>query len=491
MRLSASQIETFTNCRRKWAWRYLDGVEESPSKAAELGRAVHAELEKYLSGGDVDFTTEIGYIAASGLEHLPKPGTPGLLIEQEFHFEGPSGHTYLGYKDLEEPGIVTDHKTAGDLKWQKTADELRKDIQATLYAVDYFRKHPEEPHVGLRWVYYQTKNTRKSAVTHIRVSQPETWQRFLEIEQIAEQMHEVSQDKPDGTPVRALDLPANINHCSAYGGCPHQGRCNLSPLEKMRSHVEQNKLTALLKNKNGAAPTPPPASDAVAAAVAGKQPSLAFAPGGAHHGITTPPGGVLPATATTNKLLSRLQAGGAPAAAAVVPAAINPPEFQPSPAPPAPAPAPRVEDSVLGATIADQKAKIAAASGELAESLAQGEPAAAEKRGRGRPTKATLPATGLAVKIKTLYIDCGPVGVDVTDAAQLIALAKKEVATQNGLADYRFAEYGQGPGLLATYAAAHLDALPGVLAGVRLDTTTPEGAVIQAELMARSELVVR
>jgi len=48
MRLSASQIQTFTECQRKWAWRVLDGVEEPPNKAAELGGQVHAELEKYL-----------------------------------------------------------------------------------------------------------------------------------------------------------------------------------------------------------------------------------------------------------------------------------------------------------------------------------------------------------------------------------------------------------------------------------------------------------
>ena len=489
MRLSASQIETFTNCRRKWGWRYLDGIEEPPNPAAEKGRAVHAVLEQYLSGGQIDFTTEIGYIAASGLEHLPKPGTPGLLVEQEFHFEGPSGHTYLGYKDLEEPGIVTDHKTTSDLRWQKTAEELRDDIQATLYAVDYFRKHPEEPHVGLRWVYYQTKNTKKSAVTHIRVAQPETWQRFLAIEQIAKQMHEVSQDKPDGTPVRALDLPANINHCSAYGGCPHQGRCNLSPFDKMRSHVEQNKLTALLKNKtatNGAA-TAPPAPPPVASTV-----PLAFQPGGAFHGTAAAGGAPAPAP-TANKLLAKMRAGGAPTAAAVavVPAAINPPEFQHAPQPPAAAPAPRAEDTVLGATIADQKAKIAAASGELAESLAQGEPAAAEKRGRGRPSQATLPATGLAVKIKTLYLDCGPVGVPVIDGAQLVVLAKKRVTAEAGLADYRFAQFGHGPGMLAVALVAELDALEGVLPAVRLDTTTPEGAIALVELSARAELVVR
>src|SRR5271166_3166193 len=297
MRLSASQVQTFSDCQRKWAWKYVAGVEEPPSPAAELGRAVHAELEKYLRGGEINFTTEVGYIAAAGLEHLPKPGTLGLRVEEEFHFEGPSGHSYLGYKDLEVPGVVQlaqigivyDHKTTSDLKWQKTEDDLKKDVQATLYAVDYFRNHPDESEVELRWVYYQTN----------------AWNRFLEIEQIAETMSTAAEKQP-------LELPPNINHCSAYGGCPHQGRCNLSPFEKMRSHVSQNKLLlALQAKKNGAAAAPPPADmPAVASAAA----PVAAAPPAA----AAPP----------NALLARLRTGGAPvaAASAAVAPAINPPE---------------------------------------------------------------------------------------------------------------------------------------------------------------------
>jgi hypothetical protein len=471
MRLSASQVQTFIDCQRKWSWRYVMEVEEPDSAAALLGRAVHAELEKYLSGGEIDFSSETGYIAASGLQHLPKPGTPGLLIEQEFHFEGPSGHSYLGYKDLETSGIVYDHKTTSDLRWQKTADDLRTDIQATLYAVDYFRKHPDEQTVQLRWVYYQTKNSKKSAVTALTVNQTDTWNRFLEIEKIAGIMAAVSDKHP-------LDLLPNVNHCSAYGGCPHQGRCNLSPFDKMRSHVEQNKLLLALKNKtNGGAQAPAP----------GQVPSAAFAPGGAHHGVLPGVAAAAPAVAP-NKLLARLQAGGAPAAAAVAPAAvsaavapaaavpvavepaaINPPEYQPPPEP-------------LPATVA-------ATQQELAASLSVPVPLS-EPRGRGRPAKAALPATGLAEKIKVLYINCGPVGVAVTDASHLITLAKKRMA-EAGLADYRFAEYGQGPGVLTVTVVAELDALEGVLPALRLDTTTPEGSIIAVELMARAGLVVR
>jgi hypothetical protein len=446
-------VQTFVNCKRRWAWRYVVGVEEPPSPAAELGKAVHAQLENYLNGGAIDYTSETGYIAASGIQHLPKSGTSGLLVEEEFHFFGPSGHSYLGYKDLEVPGhcghktgAIYDHKTTSNLRWQKTTEELTTDIQATLYATDYFRNYPEENEVDLHWVYYQTKNTRKSAVTSVRVNQKDTWQRFLEIEKIAADMEAVSSTHP-------LELPPSIDHCSAYGGCPHQGRCNLSPFEKMRSHVEQNKLLNALKNKNGAAAAPSPTPLAAAA-----RPALAFAPGGAHHNA-------LPEPAPANKLLSHLRASGAPAAA-VIPAAINPPEFQPPP-------------PAVPATIAE-------ASQELAESL-QDAPAT---RGRGRPQKANVPATGVVTKIKTLYINCGPVGVPVVDASHFIVLAKKQIA-ETGVADYRFAEYGQGPGMLAVAVTTQIDALEGVLPALRLDTTTPEGGIVAVELMARAGQVVR
>jgi hypothetical protein len=101
-----------------------------------------------------------------------------------------------------------------------------------------------------------------------------------------------------------------------------------------------------------------------------------------------------------------------------------------------------------------------------------------------------VPATGVAMKIKTLYINCGPVGVAVTDASHFIVLAKKQIA-ETGIADYRFAEYGQGPGMLAVAVAQQIDALDGVLPGVRLDMTTPEGSIIAVELMARAGTVVR
>lgn len=475
MRLSASQVQTFSECQRKWSWRYVAGVEDEPSPAAELGRTVHAELQKYLEGGEINFTTEIGYIAASGIEHLPKPGTPGIRTEAEFHFEGPSGHSYLGYKDLEMPGVVYDHKTTSNLRWQKTPEDLKKDIQATLYAVDYFRNHPDELQVELRWVYYQTKDTRKSAVTVAIRHQAEAWDRFLEIEQIAATMEEAATKQP-------LELPPNINHCSAYGGCPHQGRCNLSPFDKMRAHMQNKLLESLQAKKNGAAVSPP----------ATMEPAVAAGGGGvvqpASPAVTVPS----PVVPTANRLLARLQANGAPTAAApAAPAtgpAINPPEYQPPPAAAAsPATlAPAASSLAVPAVVPVMSAPPAATDGQTPPGAATDAP-----RGRGRPRKAVIPPTGLPVKIETLYIDCGPVGIVVTDATHFISLAKKRILAEGGLADYRFAEFGAGPGMLAVAAAAELDVLEGVIASVRLDTNTPEGETIAVEFMARAGLVVR
>lgn len=237
--------------------------------------------------------------------------------------------------------------------------------------------------------------------------------------------------------------------------------------------MEQNKLTALLKGKNnGAAPAP-----AAPAAGAGGRPEHAFGPGGAHEGA-------LPAAPTQNRLLTQLRSSGAPTATPA--GAINPPEHQPPPAPPAvtapPAP--------LGPEIA-----AAAASTRAAMQTAPAAPATAaapegEKRSRGRPSKASLPATGIAPKIKTLYINCGPVGVEIEDATSLVMLAKKTLE-QGALADYRFAEYGQGPGMLVVAAMHELDKLEGLIGAMRLDTTTPEGSILLNDLVARAELVVR
>ena len=495
MRLSASQINTYRDCKRKWMWSYVAKIKSPPNASAELGSAVHAQLEEYLKGGNLDFTTEAGNIAASGLEHIPKPGTPGLKIEEEFQFTGPSGHAYLGYIDVEVPpeagqakfglpvGVVIDHKTTGDLRWQKSADDLKTDVQAQLYATRHFMEHQEAEGVELRWVYYLTKRTRKSAVTSLIVTPEQTWEQFLEIEKTAVEMAAIKTTNP-------LDIEPTVTHCNAYGGCPYQGNCNLSPFDKLRAAASQAKEDLLKK---------PPTENIIMA----------------------------------NALLARLQANknaqptpvGTPAPAPVIaapaappPAAINPPEWQPPPASaeardnpvlaaPAAAPATRgpgrprkVQPAstapvieVPGVEVRGVTEETIAIENEFAATGVSAEPGISPTVTETEvvATKKLSVVTPLPVskKIGVLYIDCGP-NTYCVDASVFILAAKAHISAQ-GLADYRFADYGRGPGMLAVATAHEVEKQLGTLEAVRVDSMTPEGSAVLTELIARAGVVVR
>jgi hypothetical protein len=114
--------------------------------------------------------------------------------------------------------------------------------------------------------------------------------------------------------------------------------------------------------------------------------------------------------------------------------------------------------------------------------------------------------TGSPPAISFLFLDCGPVGVPVTDANELIARAKiqiKSTPVSDGkggtvhVDDYRFVPFGQGAGMLALATAAEVEneadvrEASGRALWVRLDTTTPEGAIVASELISRAAVVVR
>src|SRR5258706_12195494 len=108
--VSASQITKYHECQRQWAFNVLARIDEPDTAAAALGKEVDdQQLQPYLRDRrPFDFTRPSGYIAASGLEFLPYPETPGLEVQKKFTMPSPSGLVrggrakfgYLGYIDL-------------------------------------------------------------------------------------------------------------------------------------------------------------------------------------------------------------------------------------------------------------------------------------------------------------------------------------------------------------------------------------------------------
>lgn len=237
---SATQVESYELCRRKWAWRKIHGIESPPNESLSLGSEVHKQLEDWFRyGKQLDLTSRAGNIALAGLHLLPPPGTPGLLIEEPFHLQI-FGHKFRGYKDLEirvrVPPIVSDHKTTKNFRWAKTPDDLKENIQACLYAADtMFRTDSNE--CDLQWTYFRTTGTPDAVPSCVRVTRQDV---SPTLERVIRTCNEMKVVLASG--LRADQLPPTASACEAFGGCEYQSLCNLSPEEKMRAFMTQQGL---------------------------------------------------------------------------------------------------------------------------------------------------------------------------------------------------------------------------------------------------------
>ena len=280
LRKSATALDTFSSCPRKWAWKAIAGIPSPPTPSTALGELVHSELERYLKEGTLpDQSSDAGRIATDGLKLLPAPKTPGMIVEKKFDFSM-LGHTYTGRLDFEigpypidargnpltvvdgAVGVgmslptVGDHKTTGDMAYAKTPDVLKTDVQAILYAVYAIAQYKSEG-ANLVWTYFRTKGTPKSKRTHLPILKKEVESFFLDggvevpwkgnpaggskkgILQLSEEMEE-AYHKVGGKGGDVLSLPFNPDACGKFGGCPYVGMCNLTAEERMQGIMAQN-----------------------------------------------------------------------------------------------------------------------------------------------------------------------------------------------------------------------------------------------------------
>lgn len=261
---SVSQVETFRTCPRKWAYLKIDGIEDPGTEASQLGTEVHDELEAYLEQGKPVGMGLAGQIAMSGLRHLPPPRFPGMSVEAWFHVKIGShrgkrgvGAYYRGLKDVEirkgwrNVGIpfVSDHKTTKNFMWQKTAQDLTGgvsgvgDTQAGVYAYDTMLKTKASV-VDLQWTYMRTTGAPASEPTICQITREQVDRIISELALTTAEMIRTKDEHP--TAVTVVQDPTG---CSAFGGCPYQSLCNLTPREKMKALMTQSKKEASVLGK--------------------------------------------------------------------------------------------------------------------------------------------------------------------------------------------------------------------------------------------------
>jgi hypothetical protein len=254
--LSASQLETFALCPRKWGLARLDKIREPESTALKDGSAYHAVAERYLATGKIDHSGKYGEWLSAAVKHLPTPPINPDHIEQWFCFEVPTMRAttdpaagmigFRGRVDLWLSWLILDHKTCSDFKWAKTSADLATGVQSVLYAHAHLRDKAPGDSISLRWVYVRKRGAAASVAVDATLTREQAADVFRRVHlPLAKAITLARNAHADGTITTGNDLPPNPRACSAFGGCYYAatGDCKLTSNERMKALMSRGNDT--------------------------------------------------------------------------------------------------------------------------------------------------------------------------------------------------------------------------------------------------------
>lgn len=239
-RYSASSIQSFADCARKFYWPTVAGLDTAATESQKFGTKLHKHVELWLKDGTPPPSTdEAGRLAQVGLGALPKPNAAGMAVEEQFELRVPGlPVTITGTKDLvvrplpDQPASTSfqlwDHKTMKDVRYygEKTKPWLSGNIQANVYAFAEWVKLGELGFNNLRvvdkrWVYY-FRRQKQVEVLRVVDDLAHVRERFeKDVVPLVHKMAAMAKERP-----RVGDVPrADESVCSQFGGCGHRARC--------------------------------------------------------------------------------------------------------------------------------------------------------------------------------------------------------------------------------------------------------------------------
>jgi|694.fasta_scaffold02225_16 hypothetical protein len=265
--VSASQIETFSLCERKWFFKSIMGLPTPENAAAALGKEVHDSIERYLLG-EIP-ASELHPLARRVYErrHMPDPAyhTGTYTVEQAIDGMTIEGMPVEGYIDLLEDNLITDWKTRGDpVRYSKTEDQLYDDVQLAIYAQYALNRAPSADSIRVQHVNIGTKPPNAITVSGPVVLDRPTIARTFEtkIKPAVRRMREVALLP---SPMR---VTGNVRACNAYGGCPFRDKCgaadkvasiSITPTQgatSMSATDNKGSIMARLRSDSASAPAP-------------------------------------------------------------------------------------------------------------------------------------------------------------------------------------------------------------------------------------------
>lgn len=273
---SASQLESWDGCQRKWAFRYLWGLREPEGDGQRTGTAGHKQLELYMQGRPLDQNEPLrltptkrypegriiypGQIALPAVQYLPDRRETSefytehpINIDTRYLMAGIEPIQFTGSKDLfarhhSGTWAIWDYKFIKDVeKWAKPIDVLRRDIQGSLYAIDVALNKAQDE-IPFRWIYIQTDPDKlpKAERRDVIFQREAVMRRGHELMVQACLMRDTMRERAD-----PRDLPPSHDTCTKYGR-PGQINCKYhvqhgGPCDPGISHLGDRLVTLELR----------------------------------------------------------------------------------------------------------------------------------------------------------------------------------------------------------------------------------------------------
>lgn len=275
---SASQLETWTRCKRAWWFDKVVKVPAVEKGYLVFGTVLHSVLERYLRADDTgrnpdgtvadlypegwsdgiepDLAAHIQMLVKLAVEEGVLQRLPNRLLEQEFwmplfHVEGHDKPVMvMGFIDYLLPDEVQDHKSTKTLDYKKGPKALLSDIQLLLYAkcvLECARQNGVKlDKVKVRLNYYvKTALEVDCSEAVIPVDVIEDFWKTLHREVRA--MEAFRQEWPAARAEEWAKTPPPEDYvaaCSKYGGCPYRPICG-ETVKTVQEHVfNTNRLIA-------------------------------------------------------------------------------------------------------------------------------------------------------------------------------------------------------------------------------------------------------
>lgn len=262
--VSASQLNAFKRCERKWYYDKVVRVPRVSTNSQRRGTAIHHALEVYVNTGEIleyVAVNDKGYVE-DGAEHVFKtarfvkatipylpPAGESKLVEQRVDIPTLDGQgpKWIGYIDLLTESQIIDYKTTSDLRYAKTPDDLLSDTQLCSYAKYVLDMAEDESEVRVTLIYLETRNkikvrTKEVSVVLTRDRVTEQWEAEQAVIKKMLACHEIEDVE---------ETKFNPAACWDYGGCQYKNICSIpkqtAETKKKEEQKEGQKMSDFLK----------------------------------------------------------------------------------------------------------------------------------------------------------------------------------------------------------------------------------------------------